>query len=49
MKNNKKCFLKTISSDSTAHGVYDIIIYNFVYHNFQFLFCFLDISLFFNS
>ena len=30
--------------DSTGHGVHNIIIYNNVSHNFQFLFCFLYIT-----
>ena len=32
------------SHGSTCHGVHTIIIYNIVSHNFQFLFCFLDIT-----
>ena len=30
--------------DSTCHGVNNIKSYNIVSHNFQFLFCFLDIT-----
>ena len=29
---------------STGHGVHNIIMYSFVSHNFQFNFCFLDIT-----
>ena len=32
--------------DSTGHGVHNIIIYNIISHNFQFLFCFLYITYF---
>ena len=30
--------------DSTGHGVHNLKIYNFVSHNFQFVFCFLYIN-----
>ena len=33
-----------INHDSASHSVHNIIIYNNVAHNFQFLFCFLDIT-----
>ena len=43
-------FIKTFAKllhgihDSTDHGVHHIIIYNIASHNFQFLFCFLNIT-----
>ena len=30
--------------DSTGHGVHNMIIYKIVSHNFQFHFCFVDIT-----
>ena len=49
MKNNKNwCFFKLLHGihNSTGHGVHNIIIYNIFSHNYQFLFCFLDITYF---
>ena len=43
MKNGCTKLLHRIH-DSTGHGVHNIIIYNTVSHNFQFLFCFLDFT-----
>ena len=46
-KISKLMFLKKLLHrihDSTGHGVDNIIIYNIVSYNFQFLFCFLDIT-----
>ena len=34
------------NNDRTVHGVYNIIIYNNVSHNFQFRFRFQDVTLF---
>ena len=40
MKNMKKMIKMNRIHDSTGHGVHNIIIYNIVSHNFQFLFRF---------
>ena len=47
MKNNKVDVYKKLLlgiHDSTSHSVQNIIIYNIVSHNFQFLFCFIYIT-----
>ena len=48
MKNENICLLKLLHriNDATSHGAHNIIMYNFVYHNFQFLFHAQDITLF---
>ena len=40
----KKKKLLHMFHDSTGHGVHNIIIYNIVSRNFQFPFCFLDLT-----